>query len=73
MMNSGYVGIDVSKGYSDFVILNQELQVLTKPVQFDDTRDGHQRLIRWLGRCMAAHKLERIYAGVESTGGFEDN
>lgn len=72
-MNSGYVGIDVSKGYSDFVILNQELQVLTKPVQFDDTRDGHQRLIRWLGRCMAAHKLERIYAGVESTGGFEDN
>lgn len=73
MMNSGYVGIDVSKGYGDFVILNQQLQVITKPVQFDDTRDGHQRLIRWLGRCMRKHKLERVYAGVESTGGFEDN
>lgn len=72
-MNSGYIGIDVSKGYSDFVILNQQLQVITKPVQFDDTRDGHQRLIRWLGRCMKAHNLDRIFAGVESTGGFEDN
>lgn len=59
MMNSGYVGIDVSKGYSDFVILNQELQVLTKPVQFDDTRDGHQRLIRWLGRSQAGADLCR--------------
>ncbi len=73
MINNGYVGIDVSKGYSDFVILNQELQVLTKPVQFDDTRKGHQRLIRWLGRCMDAHNLDRLYCGVESTGGFEDN
>jgi transposase len=73
MMNSGYVGIDVSKGYSDFVVLDDALQVLTKPIQFDDTRDGHQRLIRWLGRCMSKHNLERLYAGVESTGGFEDN
>lgn len=73
MMNSGYVGIDVSKGYSDFVILNQSLQVITKPVQFDDTRNGHQRLTEWLGRCMKTHNLDRLYAGVESTGGFEDN
>ncbi len=72
-MNSGYVGIDVSKGYSDLVILNQELQVLTKPVQFDDTRKGHQRLIQWLGRCMDTYNLDRLYGGVESTGGFEDN
>ncbi|MDZ7757088.1 IS110 family transposase [Rhodohalobacter sp.] len=73
MMNNGYVGIDVSKGYSDFVLLNEELQILTKPVQFDDTRTGHQGLIRWLGRCMSTYNLEQIYAGVESTGGFEDN
>lgn len=72
-MKNGYVGIDVSKGYSDFVVLNQALQAVTKPVQFDDTRDGHQRLANWLKRCITAHGFERLYAGVESTGGFEDN
>jgi len=72
-MNSGYIGIDVSKGYSDFVILNQSFEPVAKPIQFDDTRDGHQRLITWLKRCMDTYGFERLYAGVESTGGFEDN
>jgi transposase len=72
-MNSGYVGIDVSKGYSDFVLLNGKFEPVVKPVQFDDTRDGHHRLTRWLKRCMDRYGFERLYAGVESTGGFEDN
>lgn len=72
-MNSGYIGIDVSKGYSDFVVLNESLEPVAKPVQFDDTRDGHQRLTKWLKRCMDTYGFERLYAGVESTGGFEDN
>lgn len=72
-MKNGYIGIDVSKGYSDFVLLNESFEPVAKPVQFDDTRDGHQRLIKWLKRCMDTYGFERFYAGVESTGGFEDN
>lgn len=72
-MKKGYLGIDVSKGYSDFVVLNEHLEPVVKPVQFDDTGEGHRRLIKWLKRCMDTCGFERLYAGVESTGGFEDN
>lgn len=72
-MKAGYIGIDVSKGYSDFVVLNALFEPVGKPIQFDDTRDGHQRLLKWLKRCMDTHEFEQLYAGVESTGGFEDN
>lgn len=72
-MKHGYIGIDVSKGYSDVVVLNELFEPVVNPVQFDDTRGGHQRLMDWLGRCMKKHNFDRVYAGVESTGGFEDN
>lgn len=72
-MNHAFLGIDSSKGYSDFVLLNDCFEVLSKPVQFDDTRKGHQAVAGWLARCIKKYKLTRIYAGVESTGGFENN
>src|SRR5690554_3617132 len=72
-MNNGYLGIDVSKGYSDFVLLDDALQALSKPIQFDDTWAGHQRLLSWLSGCMNRYTIDQLYAGMESTGGFEDN
>jgi len=72
-MNHAFLGIDSSKGYSDFVLLNESFELLSKPVQFDDTRKGHQALADWLGRCIKKYKLTQIHAGIESTGGFENN
>ncbi len=51
-MNYAFLGIDASKGYSDLILLNEGFELLSKPVQFDDTRKGHQALSDWLGRCI---------------------
>jgi transposase len=73
MTSNGFLGIDASKGYSDFVLLDGSLQALSKPIQFDDTRRGHRQLSSWLNRQIEVHNLDQVWAGVESTGGFEDN
>jgi len=72
-MRQAFLGIDVSKGYGDFMLLDDSFELLAKPVQFDDTPKGHQALADWLARCIQTYPLTRIYAGVESTGGFENN
>ena len=64
---------DVSKGYADFVLLDQQLRQLQPPIQFDDSRSGHQALEQWLNQAIADAQLTQVYAAVESTGGFEDN
>jgi transposase len=69
----GFLGIDVSKGYSDFVLLNEEGKKLEETLQLDDTRSGHEKLKQWLLDVMAGHKLNELHCAVESTGGFEDN
>ena len=43
-MKSFYLGIDVSKGYADFVIINQQKKTVVENFQLDDTFDGHSRL-----------------------------
>jgi len=39
-----FLGIDVSKGYSDFALLGKDKQVLEEGFQLDDTRAGHDSL-----------------------------
>ena len=72
-MTSFYMGIDVSKGYADFVILNQQKQPVMENFQLDDTFQGHSQLYEILERFLAEHKKATLYAAVESTGGFENN
>jgi len=72
-MEKFYLGIDVSKGYADFVILNNKKQPVVDNFQLDDTFDGHNRLYAKLKRFLEAHPESRIYAAVESTGGYENN
>jgi len=43
-MQPYYLGIDVSKGYADFVILSTKKQRIEDNFQLDDTFDGHYRL-----------------------------
>lgn len=72
-MTSFYLGIDVSKGYADFVILNQQKRPVMENFQLDDTFQGHSQLYEILERFLANHQKTTLCAAVESTGGFENN
>lgn len=68
-----YLGIDVSKGYADFVVLNSKGQIILKYFQLYDMFDGHNELYVILKGLLEKYQPEKIYAGVESTGGYENN
>lgn len=69
----GYLGIDVSKGYADFALLDSDKKELEEVFQLDDTRSGHDSLKVQLEQLMKTHGLQQVYCGLESTGGFENN
>lgn len=70
---NAYLGIDVSKGYADFVLLDESKNELDAPFQLDDTPQGHQSLGQWMENIINDCVLNQVYAAVESTGGFENN
>lgn len=71
--NAYYLGGDVSKGYCDFVILNQFKEVVEDNFQLDDTFEGHQSLRKILEEFFRKHPYALLYAGFESSGGYENN
>lgn len=73
-MNSNlYLGIDVSKGYADFCLLDGKKKTVGKPFQLYDIMKGHQALDEYLGSVVDQHHPESIYAAVESTGSYENH
>ncbi len=68
-----YLGIDVSKGYADFVMINQNKKIVETGFQLDDTFDGHQKLFNYFANFFKQHKDTTLHAAVESTGGYENN
>lgn len=72
-MKPFYLGIDVSKGYADFMIINSKKQPVVQGFQLDDTFDGHRSLYDTVGRFLAEHPDSTLFAGMESTGGYENN
>lgn len=72
-MSNYYLGIDVSKGYADFIILDSAKQPLDQSFQLDDTADGHHELIDYLDDFFYQHPNVTLYTAVESTGGYENN
>jgi transposase len=72
-MEHYYLGVDVSKGYADFVILNDKKQPIEQNFQLDDTFVGHGCLYQRLLRFFDDHPDSKLYAAVESTGGYENN
>jgi transposase len=72
-MKSFFLGIDVSKGYADFVIINQQKETVFENFQLDDTFDGHSRLQKILTRFLNDHPKAVLFAAMESTGGYEKN
>lgn len=72
-MQSYYLGIDVSKGYADFTLLDEKKQTVESNFQLDDTFDGHCGLSDFLNQFLNNHPQATVYASVESTGGYENN
>ena len=72
-MTHYFLGIDASKGYCDFVMLNENKQTVIENFQLDDTFEGHSRLYELLRRFDQDHPQSTIYAAVESTNGYENN
>lgn len=68
-----YLGIDVSKGYSDFILLDSEKEKVMDSYQLDDTLKGHTQLYKLLSMKFKEDPELEIYTGVESTGGYENN
>ncbi|MEK9138555.1 MAG: IS110 family transposase [Bacteroidota bacterium] len=72
-MSHYYLGIDASKGYADFVLLNEHKAPVAKGFQLDDTSSGHHHLLTYLQEFVTAHPNVTISAALESTGGYENN
>lgn len=70
---NAFLGVDVSKGYADFTLLDSNKNQLEKVFQLDDTRKGHDCLKKQLVRIIKTYSITHLYCGVESTGGFENN
>jgi transposase len=68
-----YLGVDVSKGYADFVILSKDKKVIEENFQLDDTFEGHNQLYKILSGFIAKHPEANLFAAAESTGGYENN
>lgn len=68
-----FLGVDVSKGYADFILLDKGKNTLESVFQLDDTKEGHTSLETLLKSFISKHRVTQLYCGVESTGGFENN
>lgn len=73
MNETGYLGIDVSKGYADFILLNKAKEELGKSYKLYDNRKGHTTLFKRLNKEKEKYGFTRIICGLESTGGYENN
>ncbi|MBI2775622.1 IS110 family transposase [Candidatus Dependentiae bacterium] len=72
MQANGFLGIDVSKGYADFLLLDQHKQVMEESFQLQDNKAGRSQLGELIEKWFSMG-LEMLYCGVESTGGYENN
>jgi len=72
-MPNYYLGIDVSKSYAYFIILDESKQSLEEGFQLYDTYGGHLKLFEYLQDFLSCCSQSTFYAGVESTGGYENN
>lgn len=72
-MKEYFLGADVSKGYTDFILLDKNKEVKVDNFQLDDTFQGHNKLHRFLSTFFEEHANSVLIVGLESTGGYEDN
>lgn len=67
-----FTGIDVSKGYADFCVVNESGDDVIESFQLDDTKNGYS-VLREVFNEMFENGVKEIYCAVESTAGYENN
>lgn len=67
------IGLDVSKGYTNVGILNEEGIQLRETFLIDDTYEGHKKFEEIIECASKINKGDTIKIGMESTGGYEIN
>jgi transposase len=72
MSNDVYLGIDASKGYADFILLQSNKDIAEQAFRLYDVLDSHLQLGKLVDQWLKKG-YDRIYCGVESTGGYENN
>ena len=72
MVKEIFLGIDVSKGYADFIPLDDKGESIEKSFQLTDNKAGHKQLTTLIKQWLD-DGAKSIYCGVESTGGYENN
>ena len=72
MKTKAFLGIDVSKGYADFLLLDGDKQVLEESFQLDDNKSGRDQLSELIDLWFDSG-LKELNCAVESTGGYENN
>jgi transposase len=72
-MEKFYLGIDASKGFADFTILDSNSQIVLKNFELGDNFLGHCELVETLYKFMEERDEAKLYAALESTGGYENN
>ncbi len=72
MEKIGYLGMDVSKGSCDFLLLDSGKEPLEEGFALDDCKQGRKTLSALIDRWFSGG-LTHLYCGVESTGGYENN
>ena len=68
-----FMGVDVSKGYADFIVIDQNKKVVEQNFQLDDTYNGHAELYEVVFNLFEQNPDLTLTAAVESTGGYENN
>jgi len=68
-----FMGCDVSKGYADFIILDETKKCIENNFQLDDTFAGHNCLYERLSNFFDNRPESQLYTAVESTGEYENN
>jgi transposase len=64
---SSFLGIDVSKEWFDAALKHRSHPKTIKHLQFDNTADGFQQLIKWL-KQMGVADLSQLFVCLEHTG-----
>jgi len=70
-MRELFLGSDVSKGYMDAIILDSSGVIVSPSKRYFDSPSGHQKLSVEIKKHLNESTV--MYAGVESTGGYENN
>jgi transposase len=73
MKKIGFLALDVSKGYADFVLWDQQGNCMEPAFKLMDNKEGHLQVKQLVKDFMKHYEFDEIYVGMESTGGYENN